>query len=262
MAAKSVRILRAVLQRVNKPCLPLAAHNANLGSPAASNTFFGWRRCALDCKMSEPYVGNADPGWVWRLEWSEITPRLLVGSCPKAPADLDVIRSQANVSALLSLQHDLCHANHGIDYRAMRDAGERMGLVMVRSPIRDFDAADARRNLARAVRLLDSLVRDHQRVYVHCTAGVGRSALTVLGYLVLVEGAMLEVALALMRARRPVIFPNVEALLGCRADLLAGNAGAIEQRAAELRAQDSRGEAADLRRRAEQEVLRNVLRAA
>ncbi len=44
--------------------------------------------------------------WTWSLNWGEITPRILIGTCPMTPADLDRIRAGADVSALLSLQHN------------------------------------------------------------------------------------------------------------------------------------------------------------
>ena len=78
--------------------------------------------------------------WTWSLNWGEITPRILVGTCPKVPADLGQIRAAA-VSAVLSLQHDECLAYWRIDEAQMRTHGEKLGLRMERSPMRDFDHA-------------------------------------------------------------------------------------------------------------------------
>jgi hypothetical protein len=46
----------------------------------------------------------------WSLNWGEITPRILVGTCPMTTADLDRIDAEAGVSAVLSVQHDDCLA--------------------------------------------------------------------------------------------------------------------------------------------------------
>lgn len=211
--------------------------------------------------MHAERIADDDPRWVWRLEWDEITPRIVVGSCPRSAADLERLRAQAGAGAVLSLQHDQCHVQHGIDYPALCRHGASIGLAMARCAIRDFDPADARRHLASAVRSLHALLMVHARVYVHCTAGMGRSPLTVLGYLVFIEGMALGEALELIRSKRPITCPNLEALLGCRADLVAQRRRAIARRAAQLRLEDAGLARAELELRAEHEVLRATLSA-
>jgi hypothetical protein len=48
----------------------------------------------------------------------------------------------------------------------------------------------------------------HERVLVHCVAGISRSASAVLAYLVLHEGLSLAAAAAALKAARPVMYPN------------------------------------------------------
>ena len=109
--------------------------------------------------------------WTWSLNWSEITPRILVGACPMTPADLERIRTRAGVSAVLSLQHNDCLARWGIDYVQMCTHGEKLGLRMARSPMREFDTGDQRRCLPNAVAALAQIQSQGHRTYVHCTAG-------------------------------------------------------------------------------------------
>ena len=104
------------------------------------------------------------------------------------PDDFKTLAGGAQVSAVFSLQHADCLAYWGIDYTRMCSAAERQGLTMARCPMRDFDIADMRRCLPRAVTELAALRAQGHRVYVHCTAGLGRSPLTVLAYLVLIQG--------------------------------------------------------------------------
>jgi len=85
--------------------------------------------------------------WTWSLNWGEITPRLLIGTCPMTSSDLGLIREQAGASAVLSLQHDDCLAYWGIDYGELCTHAMSLGLRMCRSPMRDFDIADQRRHL-------------------------------------------------------------------------------------------------------------------
>lgn len=210
--------------------------------------------------MSLFALSNNDPRWVWTLNWNQITPRIVIGSCPMSGGDLERIRGEARVSALLSLQHDLCHAHLGIDYDGLRRHGTRLGLVLVRHPIRDFDTADARRRLPGAVRTLDGLLASHDRVYVHCTAGMGRAALTVLGYLTFIHGTLFEEALALLRARRPIVCPNIDAYRACRDDLIDRHSHAIAQRLTDSEQNEPQTNPEQRRRQAELEILRQALR--
>lgn len=205
-------------------------------------------------------LSNNDPRWVWTLNWDQITPRIVIGSCPMSGGDLERIRRDARATALLSLQHDKCHAHLGIDHGSLCRHGARLGLTLARHPIRDFDAADARRQLPGAVRTLDGLLDNHERVYVHCTAGMGRAPLTVLGYLVFMQGAPFDEALALLRAHRPMVCPNLDAYRGCRDDLMDRHGGAIDRRLRDLERTEPQTNPAYHRKRAEQEVLREALR--
>ena len=92
--------------------------------------------------------------WKWSLNWGDITPRMVIGTCPMTPDDLRRIRDDAGASAVFSLQHDDCHAYWSIDYDQMCSAGEELGLVMDRCPIRDFDIPDMRRHLPAAMATL------------------------------------------------------------------------------------------------------------
>jgi hypothetical protein len=199
--------------------------------------------------------------WTWSLNWGEITTRILVGTCPMTTADLDRIGAETGVTAVLSVQHDDCLAFWDIDYDQMRTYGENLGLRMARSAMRDFDIPDQRRNLARAVRTLADLQSNGHRTYVHCTAGLGRAPLTVLSYLVWIEGLSPEEAIGLIHRGRPGAVPAWEAHQGCRADLVERYRPRIEERAYML-SQARRSEGGDAQSdwlQAEVEVLRTAL---
>lgn len=177
------------------------------------------------------------------------------------PADLGRIRDGARVSALLSLQHDECLAYWGIDYLAMRRHGADLGLTMKRCPVRDFDIPDQRARLPYAVAALARLRSAGHRTYVHCTAGLGRAPLTVLGYLTWMEALSPECAIGLIHAARPGAVPAWEAYDGCRDDLVARHRTRIERRAYELHEADRRRSAVENWTSAENTVLRAVLAA-
>jgi hypothetical protein len=197
----------------------------------------------------------------WPLNWNVVRHDLVVGSCPRTPSDLDALRVETRVSAVLSVQHDECLAQHQIDYPRQVRYGRRLGLTMERCPLRDFDPADQRRGLPAAVRGLHGLLRQGHRVYVHCTAGINRSPLVVLTYLTLVEGMGLEEAMTLLLHARPEVCPTWEAYHGCRQDLTAQYEDRIRQRAFELSQRQPEHLLATHWLQAERELWREVLTA-
>jgi atypical dual specificity phosphatase len=197
--------------------------------------------------------------WSWSLNCGEVTPDIVIGTCPITLADLDCIIRKTRVSALLSLQHDDCLAYWHIDYAQLSAAGARAGVVMARVPVRDFDIAEMRQRLPQAVTELATLRGNGHRVYVHCTAGLGRSPLTVLAYLSLVEGYSPEMAIGLIHAARPGAVPAWEAFHGCCEDLETRHREAIETRAYQLYQQGIYGDANADWRQARAEVLRSAL---
>ncbi len=197
--------------------------------------------------------------WTWMLNWGEITDSILVGSCPMTPSDLRRISFEARASGVLSLQHDECLSFWRIDYQEMLRAGKELGMRMERCQIRDFDVHDMRRRLPLAVSLLADMLSSGHRVYVHCTAGVGRAPLAVLGYLCLMEDYPQEMAVRIIQRGRHAAQPSSTALEGCLEDLTEQNLSAIGARAYELH---KKGYSKDPDRnwlKARSEVLRSVL---
>ena len=197
----------------------------------------------------------------WPLNWNVVRHDLVVGSCPREPSDLDALRLEIRVSAMLSVQHDECLAQQGIDYPGLVRHGRRLGLTMERCPLRDFDPADQQRGLPAAVRGLHGLLRQGHRVYVHCTAGINRAPLVVLTYLTLVEGIGLEEAMTLLVHARPEVCPTWEAYHGCRQELTARYADRIRQRAVELGRGSAPPAGSALWLQAERAIWREVLTA-
>ena len=207
--------------------------------------------------MNHPQTPS--PAWSWHLNWDTIRHDLTVGSCPYGPADLDRLQTEAQISAVLSLQHDECLEKLEIDYPRLARHGRSQGLLMDRSPMRDFDPEDQRRRLPEAVRILHELLSQGHRVYLHCTAGINRSSLAAVAYLTWIEGQPLDDAMALLRRARPEVSPYWDAYEGCRRDLIAPHAHRICQRIAELSRQNPGQSTEAHRSRAEREIIRAVL---
>ena len=197
----------------------------------------------------------------WPLNWNVVRHDLVVGSCPREPSDLDALRLETRVSAVLSVQHDECLEKQGIDYPRQ---------VRLRPPARLDDGTlslarfRSRRSAARpaggGARVV-GLLRQGHRVYVHCTAGINRSPLVVLAYLTLVEGIGLEEAMTLLVRARPEVCPTWEAYHGCRQELTARHEDRIRQRAFECSQRQPESSALDHWLQAERAIGREVLTA-
>jgi len=47
-------------------------------------------------------------GVSWSLNWDDVAPSVLIGSCPMTVGDIDRIRQGTRATAILALQHDEC----------------------------------------------------------------------------------------------------------------------------------------------------------
>jgi atypical dual specificity phosphatase len=197
--------------------------------------------------------------WTWSLNWGQITADIIIGTCPMTPDDLKRIRSEAGVSAVLSLQHDDCLTYWGINYAMMYRTGIELGLLMERCPIRDFNIPDMRKHMPSAISILANMLAHGHRIYVHCTAGMGRSSTVVLGYLTMVKGYSSDEAIRLILKGRSASVPALEAYYGCREDLVARHRKAIEQRAFELYKSGVHGNAHADWFQAQADILRSIL---
>ncbi len=196
--------------------------------------------------------------WTWTLNWSFVRDDIVVGSCPMTPKDIDRIRKQTGITALLSVQTDLCRAAFDIDWGAHIRHATKRGLPLVNAPMRDFDPPEQRRRLPDAMRCLYRLLSRGDRVYVYCTAGINRSPLTVLGYLTFIEGMAPNDAYALIKAARPQAEPYWEAYHGCREDLVELCRDAIERMAWELAKSEPEHSPESHWIRAEKTIIRDV----
>ncbi len=140
------------------------------------------------------------------LDLSIITSDLLMGSQLVTQEDLALLKS-LGVRGVLSLQEDRDLAVLGLRFESIRQMALEHGIDLRRCPIRDIDPSDLVQNLPKALDELQELLTECGRVYVHCTAGINRSAGVLLAFLVRRRLMPVQDALQLIRSRRPIISP-------------------------------------------------------
>ena len=144
------------------------------------------------------------------MEFAQILPHLFVGSHPASVADVEKLRRESGITAILNLQTDEDTCSGDIPWQDLESRYRACGILLCRVQVRD-ELAALREKLPECVRALDQLLQTGYTVYLHCTAGVGRSPTVAVAYLHRCWGWHLDMALAYVRERRSST-PSVEAI--------------------------------------------------
>ena len=153
------------------------------------------------------------------MDFHQVLPEVLIGAYPASIEDIDHLRQKVGVTAVLNLQTDEDIKRLGCDWRKLSAHYRQAKMLVRRVSVRDFDAEDLRRKLPDCVQALGELLRKGHTVYVHCTAGLGRSPSVVVTYLHWVQQLDLERAVRAVQQCRPCS-PNLEAIRLASQDLL------------------------------------------
>lgn len=145
------------------------------------------------------------------MDYDQVLPRIFVGDFPDSAADIEDLRRDAGVTAVLNLQTDQDMSRFGLDWSLLEKHYRMRGMEVRRFPVTDFDSDDLRRKLPGCVRALDDMLRAGHIVYVHCSAGAGRSPSVVIAYLVWREDWKLDHAVLHVKKCRSCM-PDLEAI--------------------------------------------------
>lgn len=145
------------------------------------------------------------------ISCNQIETDIFIGSAPQSSVDVARLL-EFGVSAILSLQSDEDFRSHGIDWKKIQSIYRYNNIKVHRFQINDFDETDMGNKLIPPVQMLNDLLKQGERVYVHCNAGVCRAPGTVLTYLCHYRGMSIEQGLEYIRRQRPQANPYIRAV--------------------------------------------------
>ncbi|CAN6361222.1 unnamed protein product [Urochloa humidicola] len=174
---------------------------------------------AMKRMMRNPYEYHHDLG----MNYAVISDSLIVGSQPQTPEDIDHLKNEVNVAYILCLQQDKDIEYWGIDFPAILSRCKELGITHIRRPAVDFDPDSLRSQLPKAVSALEWAISQCKgRVYVHCTAGLGRAPAVAIAYMFWFEDMDLNTAYKKLTSIRPC-GPNKRAIRAATYDLAKNN---------------------------------------
>jgi hypothetical protein len=151
----------------------------------------------------------------------EVWPNLICGSQPRNTEDIDELAEEHGITYILNLQQDRDLEHWGVDIGALQWRAQQHGMVLARRPARDFDPHSLRAMMPGAVATLHKALQAGNRVYVHCTAGLGRAPAICIANLYWMHNMTLDEAYHHVTSIRPC-GPKREAVRGATYDLASG----------------------------------------
>ena len=155
-----------------------------------------------------------DANFVETMEISRLPGyRLWLGPYPREKKDVQFLKDKG-ITAVLNLQTDADNERLALDWGELRMlySAPEAAMTCCRLPIIDFSHAEIVRFALDGARLVKELHDQGHTVYVHCTAGMGRSAAVCAAYLCLYGKMSPDEALKFMQKHRPIVCPNMEAV--------------------------------------------------
>uniref|UniRef100_J3NAS0 Tyrosine specific protein phosphatases domain-containing protein n=1 Tax=Oryza brachyantha TaxID=4533 RepID=J3NAS0_ORYBR len=170
---------------------------------------------AMKRMMRNPYEYHHDLG----MNYAVISDSLIVGSQPQKPEDIDHLNDEDKVAFILCLQQDRDIEYWEIDFHPIVNRCKEFGIKHIRRPAVDFDPDSLRTQLPKAVSSLEWAISEGKgRVYVHCTAGLGRAPAVAIAYMFWFENMDLKTAYEKLTSKRPC-GPNRRAIRAATYDL-------------------------------------------
>jgi protein-tyrosine phosphatase len=145
------------------------------------------------------------------MDCAQLLDQLFLGSRPETTADIDRLRRDLGITAVLNLQTDDDMRALNLDWKPLKAHYQHLGIELCRVPVQDFNPVDLREKVPECVRILERLLGANSLVYLHCTLGATRSPTVAVAYLHWCRGRNLEDAAADVKQRWRCS-PNMEAV--------------------------------------------------
>jgi len=130
-----------------------------------------------------------------------ITEEICVGSSPSSSQDIEELLANG-VKAVLNLQTYGDMHRYSINWEQIKEQYQRAGITVEHYPILDMDNTDLSQKIQEAASLVEKLIREKGKLYVHCSAGKYRSPHTVIFYLWQYKQIDLDSAIELLKKKR------------------------------------------------------------
>ena len=116
------------------------------------------------------------------MDYAQILSGLFVGSHPRVINDIERLRRESAITAVLNLQTDEDMRSVKLNWQPLQTHYQASGINLLRLPVKE-EQIELREKLPECVRALAGLITSGRTVYLHCTEGVGRSPTVAIGYL-------------------------------------------------------------------------------
>jgi len=146
------------------------------------------------------------------LSYCDLGSGIYLGACPKGGDHAEFLRDQLEVDVVINLQTDEDFRALGLRWESMWKALVSKRMNVLRVPIRDMDGRDLSEKLGNAVETVKEALDMDNRVYLHCTVGINRSPTVAIAVLAGPLGMGYHDAVAHVRACRPRVVPDHDAI--------------------------------------------------
>ena len=149
------------------------------------------------------------------FDW--VPPNMFVGPYPQCNEDVETMKA-AGVTGVVNVQTDTDITKRMVNMDVMRKAYDAAGIELRHVPIEDFDGSSLAARVKYAGHAVHELSEKAKRegrepkIYIHCTAGMGRAPATACIYLVKYHGYGLDHARDHVKHHRPIVAPNYNAM--------------------------------------------------
>lgn len=163
------------------------------------------------------------------LTYAQLLPNLFIGSHPRTVEDIERLRREAGITAVLNIHTDEDMRSVNLDFPPLEAHYKTRTVILRRTPMVE-EQIELRAKLCTAIQALSELLAEGHIVYLHCTAGIGRAPTVAIGYLHNCLGWDWDDAVTHVKLRRECA-PHLEALRLALADQALANEPASNETA-------------------------------